>query len=132
MTEPSEASVSSSAASLGLFVPASLVLGFAVFVVLVVVRIVVIFFVVVFEIVVVFVVVGRDVELEGRQTGDFEVRPALGTTELIPLIDVELVDFDFGVTFGAGGHSDYYNHAPMASTSVSSKTIVVADDTAFV
>src|SRR5436190_467316 len=60
MTEPREASVSSSAASLGLFVPASLVLFFAVFVLFVVVFVVVIVLVVIVEIVVFVVFVRRD------------------------------------------------------------------------
>ena len=40
-----------------------------------------------------------------RQAGHLEIRAALGATELIALVDVELVDFDFGVAFGAGGHT---------------------------
>src|SRR5205085_8412566 len=73
-----------------------------------------------------------DVEFDGRKADNFQVGAALRATQLVAFIDVELVDFDFRVAFGASGHSVYYNHAPMASTSVTTKTVVVADDTAFV
>src|ERR1051326_30710 len=111
MTEPSEASVSRRAASFELLVPPSIVLAFPLFVFVLVVQIVVVIVVVEIVVVLVVVVVRCDVELEGRQAGDFEVAPALGTTQLVPLVDVEFIDFDFGVAFWAGGHSDYYNHA---------------------
>ena len=37
--------------------------------------------------------------------GEGERGPALGAAQLIALVDIELVDFDFGIAFGAGGHS---------------------------
>src|SRR5262245_15245019 len=72
-------------------------------------ELVVEFFVVVLLVVVLFVVLvvfvlRREVELDRRQTRDLQVRAALGTTDLVAFVDVELVDFDFGVALGAGSH----------------------------
>src|SRR5205823_14765159 len=69
------------------------------------VFVVALFVLVVVVVVFVFIVVRRDVEFERSQTDHLEVRAALGATELLALIDVEFVDFDFGVAFRAGGHN---------------------------
>src|SRR5258706_5752010 len=88
----------------GLLSPASLVPAF----VLVVFVVVFVGVIVVLEPVahdhLVIILVGRQVELEGRDTRHFEVGAALGAAQLIALVDVKLVDFDFGIAFGAGGH----------------------------
>src|SRR5436309_11742790 len=59
---------------------------------------------VVVEIVVFLVVFRREIELDRREAGHLEIGAAFGATELIALVDVELVDLDIGVAFGAGGH----------------------------
>src|SRR6185295_2719193 len=72
------------------------------------VLVLVVFAFLVLEIVVVFVfvvVVRRDIELDRRKADHLEVGPTLRATELIALVDVEFVDFDFGVAFRAGGHN---------------------------
>src|SRR5438445_202640 len=66
--------------------------------VLVLVVVVVVLFVLV-------VVLGGDVELQGCEGDHLEIRAAFGAAQLVALIDVELVDFDFGVALGAGGHT---------------------------
>src|SRR5207249_11521720 len=43
--------------------------------------------------------VRREIQLDRRQAGHFEVGAALRAAQLIALIDVEFVDFDFGVAF---------------------------------
>src|SRR5205823_12406580 len=58
-----------------------------------------------FLLVVVLVVVRRDVELDRSEADDLEIRAALGATQVIALVDVEFVDFDFGIAFRAGGHT---------------------------
>ena len=55
--------------------------------------------------VVFLVVVRREIELERSHSHDFEIRATLRATELIALVDIELVDFDFGITFRTGGHT---------------------------
>jgi hypothetical protein len=59
---------------------------------------------IVFILIVVVIVVRRHFELDRRQTGDLQIRAAFRTTQLITFIDIEFVDFDVGVAFGAGGH----------------------------
>jgi hypothetical protein len=59
---------------------------------------------IVIVVVVVIVVVGRNVELDRRDAGDFEVGSALGAAQLIALVDVEFVDFDLRFAFRARGH----------------------------
>ena len=57
------------------------------------------------EIIVVFVVfIGREIEFDGRETSHLEARAAFRAAQLIALVDVELVDLDFGIAFRAGGH----------------------------
>src|SRR5207247_3915107 len=51
------------------------------------------------------VVFRREIELDGRKAGHLEIRAAFGAAQLVALVDVELVDLDFGVAFRAGGHS---------------------------
>src|SRR5262245_42480915 len=53
----------------------------------------------------VLVVFRSKVEFDRRQTRDLEVRAALGTADLVAFVDVKLVDFDFGVALGTGGHT---------------------------
>ncbi|MDR1990093.1 MAG: hypothetical protein LBQ09_07670, partial [Acidobacteriaceae bacterium] len=57
------------------------------------------------EVVVIVIVVERDVEFDRREAGDFEVRAAFGTAQLITLIDIELVDFNLGIALGTGSHT---------------------------
>src|SRR6185436_11481827 len=92
-------------------------------------------------VIVVFVVFGRDVELDRRETDDLEVGAAFGTTDLVALVDVKFVDFDFGITLGTSGHNALRSlkiplhgtiasiaDSSMASTSVAIKTVLIADD----
>src|SRR5262249_46801616 len=123
--------------------------------------------VVVVEVVVLFLLLllflGRDVELDGRQAHHLEIGATLRATELVALVDVELVDFYFGIAFGTGGHTGLRSlrippggtiasiaiscanlqcsltpelrfpiAVTMTTTSVDTKTVVVADDTPFV
>ena len=39
------------------------------------------------------------------ESGDLEIGTALRTTQLVALVDVELVDLDLGVALRAGGHT---------------------------
>ena len=57
------------------------------------------------SVVVLVVVIRGDIELDGRETGDLEVAAALGAAQLIALVDLEFVDFDFCITFRARRHS---------------------------
>ena len=57
-----------------------------------------------FVLVVVVVVVGR-LKLDWRDPGYFEIGAALRAAYEIALVDVELIDLDFGITFRAGGHT---------------------------
>src|SRR2546429_5131689 len=92
------------AISLRSFLPAFVLLVVFFFVV-VVFRVGVVVFQVVVVFVVFFVVFRRGVELDGRQADYLEIGATLRATELVALVDVEFVDFYFGITFGAGGHT---------------------------
>src|SRR5262249_1400464 len=81
-----------------------IILVFVLFLEFVVVEIVVVRLFLVVLFVVLVVGLGGQVEFERRQTGDLEVRATLGTADLVAFVDVKLVDFDFGVALGAGGH----------------------------
>src|SRR6266540_1511667 len=118
-TEPSDASVSPSACSFRLLVPASAALLVIVLFFVIVVGVLVVFEVVVIIIVVVFVIVRREIELDRRQAGHFQVRAAVRAAQLIALVDIEFVDLDLGIAFGAGGHtvSDHLESCPMAGRS---------------
>src|SRR4029079_12197779 len=109
--------------------------------VLVVILDVVVFRFLVVVIVIVVFVVRRDVEFDRRETDDLEVRAAFGTTDLVALVDVEFVDFNFGIALGTGGHNALRSlkiplhqtiasiaDSSMASTSVAIKTVLIADD----
>src|SRR6185436_1355384 len=102
---------------------------------------VVVFRFLVVVVIVVFVVFRRDVELDRRETDNLEVRAAFGTTDLVALVDVKFVDFDFGIALGTGGHNALRSlkiplhgtiasiaDSSMASTSVAIKTVLIADD----
>src|SRR6187397_845869 len=56
-------------------------------------------------VVVFFVVVRGQIELDRRDAGHLEAGPAIRAAQLIALVDVEFVDFDFGVAFRAVGHT---------------------------
>ena len=70
-----------------------------------IVVVVVFVVVVVLVVIVVVVVVVGGFELDGGRAGHFEIGAAVGAADQIALVDVELVDFDIGVTFRTGGHT---------------------------
>ena len=45
------------------------------------------------------------VELDRGYADHLEAGAAFGATQLVALVDVELVDFDLGIAFRAGGHT---------------------------
>ena len=45
------------------------------------------------------------IELEWRETGDFEIRATFGAAQLIALVDVELIHFDLRIALRAGSHT---------------------------
>src|SRR5512132_2679389 len=59
---------------------------------------------VVLVLVVVLFVVLDGFEFDGRDAGHFEIRAAVGATNQVALVDVELVDLDLRITFRTGGH----------------------------
>jgi hypothetical protein len=87
----------------GSFLP---IVPFRIFVfVLAVIEVVVVLFLLVVFVVVVFVVVVGRLELQGRRAGDLEVGAAVGAADQVPLVDVELIDFDLGIAFRTGRHT---------------------------
>jgi hypothetical protein len=78
------------------------ILGGLVVVVLVVVLVFEIVIIIIVVVLVVFFVDG--LEFDGSDTRHFEVGAAVRAADQIALVDIEFVDFDFGITFRAGGH----------------------------
>ena len=52
-----------------------------------------------------FVVLNRHVELDGRETGDFEIGAAFRATQLIAFVNVEFIDFDFSIALRTSSHT---------------------------
>ena len=74
--------------------------------------VVIVFLELVFLFVVVVVVLGRQIELNRREAGHLEIGTTFGATQLIAFVDIELVDFDVCVAFGAARHTPPRRVAP--------------------
>jgi len=88
-------------------VPAAAAVFLVVLVLVIVVLVVelVVFEVVIVVVIVIVVIVAREIQLDRRQACDFEIRSAFRAAQHIAFVDVELIDFDFGIALGTGGHT---------------------------